>query len=76
MELSKFEELEEKLNQLLKGCESLEGENRKLRDLLGGKGEEIKGLKKRIERLNREKGQVREKVESLLSRLNSMIQKA
>jgi chaperonin cofactor prefoldin len=45
--------------------------------LLGkGKVEKWSWLKKRIERLNREKGQVREKVESLLSRLNSMIQKA
>jgi chromosome segregation ATPase len=76
MGLSKFEELEEKVNQLLKGCESLEDENRKLKDLIEGKGAEIKGLKERLTRLHKEKGQVKDKVEALLSRLNAMIQKA
>ncbi len=76
MGLSKFEELEKKVDQLLKGSESLESENRKLKDLLEGRGAEIEGLKKRLNRLNREKGQVRDKVESLLTRLNGLIQKA
>ncbi len=76
MGLTRFEELEEKVNQLLKDCETLERENTKLRDHVGGKDSEIKGLKKKLDRMSREKGEVRQRVDSLINRLNALIQKA
>ncbi len=76
MSLTRFEELENKVNNLLKDCETLTYDNKKLRDHVEGKDSEIRGLKKKLARLSREKGEVGERVESLITRLNGLIQKA
>ena len=76
MGLTRFEELEKKVNNLLTDCETLTCDNNKLRDHVEGKDSEIRGLKKKLARLNTEKGEVSERVESLITRLNGLIQKA
>lgn len=76
MGFTRFEELEKRVNNLLKDCETLKCDNKKLGDHVEGKDAEIRGLKKKLARVNREKGEVSERVESLITRLNGLIQKA
>jgi chromosome segregation ATPase len=72
----KFEELEEKLERILSGTDTIDVENRRLKDSLKAKEAEIRSLRKRLKRLDRDKGEAAEKVDSLLTRLNGLIQKA
>jgi len=76
MERSNFEKLEERINELLKACEVLESENRRLKEQYGLKELEVEGLKKRLAKIEREKGLVREKVEGLIDRLDGLMQNA
>ena len=75
MGLTKFEELEEKVNQLLKGFEELEMENGRLRASLEEKDRSVRELAEKVERSHEEKVQVRDRVDILLTRLDTLIQK-
>jgi uncharacterized protein (TIGR02449 family) len=75
MGTSRFEELEERVNQLLKGWEDLEVENRALRASLEGKEMELRELIGKVKQFDREKVQVRDRVDTLLTRLDTLIEK-
>ncbi len=76
MALEKFDRLEEGLGRLLFSFETLQTENLELRDALGAKGLEVEALKEKVARLEEEKLVVRKKVDTLLSRLDGLIQSA
>ena len=68
--------LEESLKRLLASVESLKAENSEIKDALGLKDLEIKGLKDRLRKLDREKGVVKERVDQLLKKLDVLVQGA
>lgn len=76
MALEKFDRLEEGLGRLLFSFETLQTEIFELRDALGAKGLEVEALKEKVARLEEEKLHVRKKVDTLLSRLDGLIQSA
>lgn len=76
MVLEQFERLETGVEQLLKHCDELRAENARLKGVLEAKGVEVEGLKEKLKRLDKEKVEVKEKVETLLSRLDGLIQSA
>lgn len=76
MALENFDKLEERINLLLDEYERLQAENRLLKQALESKNLEIEDVKDKLKRLDREKGIVREKVDGILSRLESLIQGA
>lgn len=76
MALEHFERLETGVEQLLKHCEELRAENARLKGAIEAKGAEMEDLKERCKRLDREKVQVKERVDSLLTRLDGLIQSA
>lgn len=76
MALEQFERLETGVEQLLKRCEGLVAENAGMKAAIEAKGAEVEDLKEKLKRLEREKVEVKEKVESLLSRLDGLIQRA
>ena len=76
MALEQFEKLEIGVERLLKRCEELMAENTGLKDVIEAKGAEVEGLKEKLKRLDREKVEVKERVETLLSRLDGLIQSA
>ncbi|MFQ5441606.1 MAG: hypothetical protein ACE5EB_02650 [Thermodesulfobacteriota bacterium] len=65
--------LEDGINRMIERHDLLEAENKGLQDALGLKELEIRELKKKLQRLDGEKGLARDKVESLLRRLNGLI---
>jgi len=69
-----FEQLEKKVEKLIERCGELNGENERLAAVLKSKDEEIKGLIHKLDKLGKEKGVVREKVETLLDRLEGLLQ--
>ncbi len=76
MALEHFERLETGVEQLLKHCEELRTENARLKGAIEAKGAEVEDLREKLKRLDREKVQVKEKVETLLTRLDGLIQSA
>jgi predicted nucleic acid-binding Zn-ribbon protein len=76
MGLDKFERLEKEINGLIKAYESVKAENTELRKEIASKTGEVEGLKAKISQLDREKGLVRERVDALIDRLDSLIQGA
>ncbi|MBI5902635.1 MAG: cell division protein ZapB [Deltaproteobacteria bacterium] len=76
MALEQFERLEIGVEQVLKRCEELRAENARLKDAIEAKGAEVEDLKAKLKRLDREKVQVKEKVDTLLTRLDGLIQSA
>ena len=76
MALEQFEKLEIGVERLLKRCEELMAENAGLKDAIEAKGVEVEGLKEKLKRLDKEKVEVKERVETLLSRLDGLIQSA
>ncbi|HLC17673.1 MAG TPA: cell division protein ZapB [Thermodesulfobacteriota bacterium] len=68
--------LEDGVGQLLDRYDLLQAEVRGLKEALGSKEREIRDLKERIKKLDSEKGLVREKVDSLLTRLDGLVQGA
>ncbi len=76
MVFEKFERIEEGINRLLEGYEELKAENIELKDSIGAKDSEIEELRERLKRLDKEKALVKEKVETLLQKLDSLIQGA
>lgn len=76
MALDKFERLEEGLGRLLTAYEALSAEKREAVAAHGSKDEEIAALKERIAGLEKERDQVRERVDALLARLETLMQGA
>lgn len=76
MALDKFEKLEEGLCRLLEAYESLAREKREMLASQGSKDEELAALREKVARLEREKEQVRERVDGLLARLETLMQGA
>lgn len=76
MALDKFEKLEDGLGRLLAAYEALSAENREIMAAQGSKDEEIAALKERVAKLEKERDQVRERVDGLLARLETLMQGA
>lgn len=76
MELAVFEQLEKKVEKLIVQHAELKEENKKLADTLSLKDREIEGLNSKLEKLSKEKGLVKGKVETLLERVEGLIQTA
>lgn len=76
MALEQFERLETGVEQLLKHCEELRVENARLKGAIEAKGAEAEDLREKLKRLDREKAEVKGKVETLLSKLDGLIQRA
>lgn len=74
MELVAFEELEKKVDQLIRQHIELNEENKRLNETLNLKDKEIENLYSKLEKIGREKGLIREKVETLLKRVEGLIQ--
>lgn len=76
MEVAVFEQLEKKIGKLIEQHAVLKEENKKLTEALNSKGKEIEVLHLKLEKSGKEKGLVREKVETLLQRVEGLIQTA
>lgn len=74
MALEKFDRLEEGLERLLSNYEFIQAENRRLKDVLETKDTEIEALREKVLKLDKEKGIVKEKVDTLLGRVDALIQ--
>lgn len=74
MTFEKFSTLEQRLNRLLASLEELKAENGELRDALGRRDLEVKSLRERLRRLDEEKVLVKEKVDTLLVKLDGLTQ--
>jgi len=76
MDMERFDRLEEGLGRLLMTFESLRTENLELKDSLEAKELETLVLKENIARLEDEKLRVKKKVDTLLAKLDGLIQSA
>jgi prefoldin subunit 5 len=76
MEVAVFEQLEKKTEKLIEQCVDLKQENKKLTEALNSKDKEIESLHVKLEKFGKEKGLIREKVETLLERVEGLIQTA
>lgn len=76
MALEKFERLEEGLGRLLAAYEALSAENREIMESRGAKDQELAALREKVARLEKEKEQVRERVDGLLAKLEALMQGA
>ena len=76
MDMERFDRLEEGLGRLLMTFESLQSENLELKDSLEAKDLEALALKEIIARLEDEKLKVKKKVDTLLAKLDGLIQSA
>lgn len=76
MGMDKFDRLEEGLGRLLYSFETLRSETLELRDALEAKDLEIASLKENASRLEDERIQVRKKVDSLLAKLDGLMENA
>ena len=72
VELVKFEELENKIKNLIKEHALLKKRNSELEELLKSKGLELEGANNKIRGLNEERNSVRTKVDSLLDLLQDI----
>ena len=72
MELVKFEELENKIKNLISEHELLKKRNCELEELLKNKGVELEEAGNRIRGLNEERNLIRTKVDSLLDLLQDI----
>ncbi len=76
MPLEKFEKLEDGISRVLEGYETLKAENSDLKEALEASGRELEELRGRVKKFDREKAQVREKVDTLLEKLHGLTQSA
>lgn len=76
MALEKFERLEEGLGRLLAAYEALSAENREILASQGAKDNEVAALREKVARLEKERDQVRERVDGLLAKLETLMQGA
>jgi len=65
--------LEEGIKELVSRYENASVENRELRDGLNIRELEIKGLKKKLEKLDSERALVRERVDALISHVEGLV---
>ncbi len=65
--------LEEGIKELVSRYENASAENRKLREGLDIRELEIKGLKKKLEKLNSERALVRDRVDALISHVEGLV---
>ena len=72
VELVKFEELENKIKNLIEEHALLKKRNSELEELLKSKGLELEGANNKIRGLNEERNSVRTKVDSLLDLLQDI----
>lgn len=76
MTLDKFERLEEGLTRLLAAYETLSSEKEGFKEVLASKDLEIDELKTKLKKLEAERDEVRDKVDGLLEKLETLIQGA
>lgn len=74
MALDKFDKLEEGLGRLLKNYEVIKAENLNLANAIRARNQEIEELKEKVKRIDRERLLVKEKVDTLLAKLDSLMQ--
>ena len=74
MALDKFDKLEEGLGRLLQSYEAIKVENNGLLKTVRAKNQEIEELKEKVKKVDQERHQVKEKVDTLLARLDSLMQ--
>ncbi|MBI5492555.1 MAG: cell division protein ZapB [Deltaproteobacteria bacterium] len=74
MALDKFDKLEKGLGRLLRSYEAVKAENNGLLNAVRAKNQEIEELKEKVKKVDRERHQVKEKVDTLLARLDSLMQ--
>ena len=72
MELVKFEELENKIKNLINEHELLKKKNHELEGLLKSKGVELEEASNKIRGLNEERNTIRTKVDSLIDLLQDI----
>ena len=72
MELVKFEELENKIKNLINEHELLKKKNHELEELLKSKGVELEEANNKIRGLNEERNTIRTKVDSLIDLLQDI----
>lgn len=72
MELVRFNELEEKIKDIIEKSTLLKKRNQELEELLKNKDNELEEVKNEIRTLNEERGSVRTKVDSLLDMLRDI----
>ncbi len=65
--------LEESIKELVSRYEVASSENRELRDGLNMRELEIKGLRKKLEKLNNERALVKEKVDALINHIEGFV---
>lgn len=73
MEVSGFNLLEQKLEELLDRLVSLKSENSSLREALAQKERELTELNQRAAAMEAERNQVRQRIESLVEKLETAI---
>lgn len=71
--LGRFDRLEERIIRLLEANSSISAENKTMRELLAARDREVARLMEKIEKLGKEKEAVKEKVDTLLKRLDSLV---
>jgi cell division protein ZapB len=76
MALEKFERLEAGLSRLLAEYEALSAENREILASQGSKDQEVAALREKVAKLEKERDQVRERVDGLLAKLETLMQGA
>lgn len=74
LELNVFEQLEKKVEKVIELCAELKEENKKLAEETILKNDEVKEISYKLEKLDQEKQIVKEKVETLIERLDGLIQ--
>jgi len=72
VESVRFNELEEKIKDIIEKSTLLKKRNQELEDLLKNKNNELEEVKNEIRTLNEERGYVRTKVDSLLDMLRDI----
>ena len=69
MEIAKFNELEEKIKNIVNEYSLLKKQNQEFEELFKNKGLELEGAKASLKELNEERDAIRAKVDSLLNLL-------
>jgi chromosome segregation ATPase len=72
-EIDHFEVLEGKITQLVEAYASLKKEKNSLGDQITQKDKEIQGLREKVANLSQERERAKERLESLLNRLDRLI---
>jgi len=72
VQLQRFNELEERIKEIVNEYEAVAKENRELKELLEQKKEEVERSRATIQSLEEERKTVRDKIDSLLSLLGGI----